>query len=52
MIIHAIIVKNNYQVHRRHSGEHGHPMEMLQQNEEEHPECEPHKLLDEWIQAI
>lgn len=31
---------------RRHGGDHEHPMEMLQQSE-----CEPHKLLDEWIRA-
>lgn len=38
-------------VHRRHGGDHDHPMEMLQQSEEQHSECEPHKLLDEWIRA-
>lgn len=39
-------------VHRRHGGEHGQQMEMLQQDhDEEEPECEPHKLLDEWLRA-
>jgi len=41
-------------VHRRHSGGHGHQMEMVQQEkeeEEEEPQCEPHKLFDEWIRA-
>ncbi len=38
-------------VHRRH-GDHGQQMEMLQQEEEEEkPECEPHKLFDEWLRA-
>jgi hypothetical protein len=35
---------------RRHAMGHGNPMEPLA-HEEEETECEPHKLLDEWIRA-
>ncbi len=40
-------------IHRRHSGDHGHQMEMIQEErvEEKEPECEQHKLFDEWIRA-
>jgi hypothetical protein len=34
---------------RRHDEEHGHHMEMNQN--EEQTDCEPHKLLDEWMRA-
>ena len=40
-------------IHRRHGGDHHEDIQWkcIQQTEEEHPECEPHKLFDEWIRA-